>query len=224
MRRALVCFLVFWLCVCSVSAEEGGTCTVVRRGKAEGKIALTFDDGPHPRYTRQVLEVLREYGVKATFFLIGKCAADNPEIVKEIAQDGHELANHTYSHTFLKDLTLAACCKEVNDTARVLQEITGDTPHLFRPPGGSYSDAKLSAISEMGYVSVLWSKDTRDWTCPSVDTVVARATKELVSGDIILFHDGGGNSNPTPQALRQILPIILKEGFTPVTVTELLSE
>ncbi len=213
-------FLALFLCVTPAFAEEKPV--IYRRGNAENKIALTFDDGPHEKYTEEILNVLSEWGVPATFFVIGENAEARPDLLLKVRDGGHEIGNHTYSHVFLRDLSLAATCKEVTRASDVIEKITGVRPRLFRPPGGSYSDAKLKVITEMGYVSVLWSKDTRDWTSPSVESVVAAAVDSPVSGDIILFHDFVGKHSPTPAALREIIPALQNRGFEFVTVSELL--
>lgn len=221
MRKLLATLLLSALFFVTVSAE-GEVPLPYRKGTAKGKVALSFDDGPHARYTREILEILDEYGVKSTFFVIGENARAHPELVREIAEAGHELGNHTDSHTFLRRLTLASVCKEVTAASDTIESITGRRPRLFRPPGGSYSDEKLSALSQMGYVSVLWSKDTRDWACPTVDSVVSSALEGLTDGDIILFHDFNGAKSPTPEALRRIIPQIFAQGFEIVPVSEVL--
>lgn len=220
MRRAFSALLALLLLSASCFAED--VC-VYRKGMARGQVALTFDDGPHSAYTREILQILKDFGVRATFFVIGENARQYPDILREIHAAGHEIGNHTDSHAFLKNLTLASTCKEVSDAAKTIEEIVGVRPHVFRPPGGSYSDAKIAALSDMGYVSVLWSKDTRDWTCPSVQSVVNSATQNLSDGDIILFHDFNGKNSPTPEALRKIIPIIKEQGFSCVTVSEVLA-
>ncbi len=195
---------------------------IFRKGSAVGKVAVSFDDGPHAEYTEEILDILSENGVHATFFVVGENVRAHPDIARRIVEEGHEIANHTDGHVFLKDLTLAGLCKEVQAASDSIESATGVKPRLFRPPGGSYSDSKVRALQEMGYVSVLWSKDTRDWTRPSVEAVVSRALDDLSDGDIILFHDFNGVSSPTPDALRQILPAVRQMGFEIVPVYEVL--
>ena len=219
MRLFAFCLALF-LCVTPAFAEDKPV--IYRQGTAKNKIALTFDDGPHERYTEEILSVLSEFGVKATFFVIGENAEARPDLLLKVKEGGHEIGNHTYSHVFLRDLSLAATCKEVTRASDAIEKITGTRPRLFRPPGGSYSDAKLGVITEMGYVSVLWSKDTRDWTSPSVESVVAAAVDSPASGDIILFHDFVGKNSPTPAALKKIIPALQNRGFEFVTVSEIL--
>ncbi len=222
MRRLFSFLIALLLAAVPTFAEEGGAATIYRKGSAVGKIALTFDDGPHPTYTQEILSILKEYGVRATFFVVGENARSYPTLVQQIADEGHEIGNHTDSHAFLRDLTLASMCKEVTAASDTIEEITGTRPHLFRPPGGSYSDSKVQTLADMGYVSVLWSKDTRDWTCPGVDQVISAALENVGDGEIILFHDFNGRSSPTPAALRAIIPELLSRGYSLVTVSELL--
>lgn len=220
MRRFLSCLLLLLMCAAPAFAEE--ETPIHRHGSCTGKVALSFDDGPHPTYTEQILDILKEYGVKSTFFVVGENAREHPDLVRRIAEEGHEVGNHTDSHAFLRDLSLAAMCKEVTAASDTIEEITGRRPVLFRPPGGSYSDAKIRALSDMGYVSVLWSKDTRDWTRPSVQSIVDAALTDLKGGDIILFHDFNGPQSPTPDALRRIIGEIKNRGFEIVCVGEVL--
>ena len=173
MRRLFCVLLLLGLICTPVWAQE--EVPIHRNGVGTGKVALSFDDGPHPTYTAEILEILKENGVKSTFFVVGQNAREHPDLVRRIAEEGHEIGNHTDSHAFLRDLSLAAMCKEVTEASDTIEEITGRRPVLFRPPGGSYSDSKIRVLSEMGYVSVLWSKDTRDWTRPSVQSIVDAA-------------------------------------------------
>ena len=220
MRRLFCVLLLLGLICTPVWAQE--EVPIHRNGVGTGKVALSFDDGPHPTYTAEILEILKENGVKSTFFVVGQNAREHPDLVRRIAEEGHEIGNHTDSHAFLRDLSLAAMCKEVTEASDTIEEITGRRPVLFRPPGGSYSDSKIRVLSEMGYVSVLWSKDTRDWTRPSVQSIVDAALTDLKGGDIILFHDFNGPQSPTPDALRRIIGEIKNQGFEIAPVSEVL--
>ena len=186
------------------------------------KIALTFDDGPHPRYTEEILDILAMYDVKATFFQVGQNVVDNPTIAKRVREEGHEIGNHTYSHPKLSTLAELALARELEQTADTLQAITGTTPHLFRPPEGVISKQILSLAAQMEYQPVLWSVDTRDWAHTPTDQIVRHVLTTVQDGDIILFHDYVVGESPTPAAIRQLLPILLARGFQPVTITELL--
>lgn len=186
------------------------------------KIALTFDDGPHPKYTAEILSILAEYNVKATFFQVGQNIANYPSLARQVRSEGHEIGNHTYSHPKLATLADLALARELEQTADTLQAITGGTPHLFRPPEGVISKQILSLAAQLEYQPVLWSIDTRDWAHTPTPNIVRHVLDTVQDGDIILFHDYVVGDSPTPAALRQLLPALLARGFQPVTISELL--
>ena len=201
--------------------EEAGQ--IVWDIKTEEKIiALTFDDGPHRKYTAEVLEVLSKYDAKATFFIVGGSAEKNPEIVLQMHEEGHELANHTYTHPLRA--TVPQLVKEIKQTNEIIYSITGYHPVLFRPVEGQYTDALISAVVKEGYKVVMWSwhQDTKDWENPGVKKIVNTVLNGTRKGDIILFHDGGGNRGQTVKALEEILPELQKQGYKFVTISELL--
>lgn len=185
-------------------------------------LALTFDDGPHQAYTSEILDLLALYGAKATFFIIGENAKKNPALVERIDEEGHEIANHTYTHPL--KTTVPKLIEEIEQTSELLEQITGNRPKLFRPVGGQYTDAMIDAIAEEGYKVVMWSwhLDTEDWKEPGVGKIlqIVNSAKE---GDVILFHDGGGNRQQTVEALKQALPQLKEQGYTFVTISELLT-
>lgn len=189
---------------------------------AEKKIALTFDDGPSRENTNKILRVLEEYDVKATFFVIGENANADPERIRKISEAGHEIGNHTYTHAYASRISEEALRKEVEKTENTLYEITGKRPTIFRPPGGYYDQRSLSVLESMGYRSVLWSVDTRDWSMPRCQDVIAQVEKDTTSGDIILFHDLEDKRLPTPKALEELIPYLIENGYEFVTVSELL--
>ena len=188
----------------------------------EKVIALTFDDGPHPKYTAEVLELLAKYKAKATFFIIGKNAEKYPELVQQTYKAGHELANHTYTHPYNASVTELQ--DEIQQTNDMIYGITGFMPTLFRPVGGAYNDQMINAVADDGYKVVMWSwhQDTQDWKNPGVDIIVNKVLKGTQPGDVILFHDGGGDREQTVKALEEILQELQKQGYTFVTVSELI--
>ena len=188
-------------------------------------IAITFDDGPHPKYTPQILDILDKYGAKATFFMIGQNATMYKSIVKDVYSRGHEIGNHTYSHPDLRKITASEFLDEIEKTKLLIEEITGKAPVLFRPPGGYLNNDIVSMLMERSGIPVLWSwrQDTRDWECPSSECIVASVIKNLRDGDIILFHDYNAKDSPTPEALEKILSELSKKGYRFVTVSELMS-
>lgn len=183
-------------------------------------VAMTFDDGPHYRTTPEILAVLKEKQVKATFFTLGSNAEKHPELLAKVQADGHEIGTHAYSHKLLTRMKLTECEQELDKAEQILGTI-GIKPVLFRPPGGAWNDGVIKAARDRGYDVILWSIDTRDWARPSVDHVVQEVFKNIKPGSIILFHDGE-DSLPTPQAIRIIIDGLRLQGYQMVTVGELL--
>ena len=190
----------------------------------EKKVALTFDDGPHYKYTEQILDILKKYGVKATFFVIGVNAEKYPQKVKRISDEGHEIGNHTYSHLNLKELDEKEIRQELIKGERIIEKITAKKTKLLRPPGGTYSDAVVKTASEMGCDVILWSQDTRDWAHTPADKIACGIIDNVKGGDIVLFHDFVSPDTPTPEALEKIIPQLLKSGYKFVTVSELIGK
>lgn len=187
------------------------------------EIALTFDDGPHPTYTKEILDLLDEYGVKATFFVVGQNVGYYPELVKAEIDAGHEVGNHTYSHANLRRESYDAVCREIGETERLVYEDTDFRTHLLRPPGGIYNQAVCDAAADYDYTLVLWSIDTRDWAHNPSDKIAKDILTNVRGGDIILFHDYIAERSPTVAALRKVIPELLSRGFRFVTVSELLA-
>lgn len=216
-RNIILCILsaiiLFSVCVSNTSAEEN---KVYKK-----KISLTFDDGPHPKYTREVLDILDSYNIKATFFIIGSNAELYPELVKEEMQKGHEIGNHTYNHPNMKKISYEELAKEIKKNEEVLFNLTGKVPTLFRPPCGEISNSVSSIIKDKEYRMVLWSIDTRDWAHTSKEKIVENVKKNAKSGAIILMHDYINGENHSPEALKVIIEYLLSEGYEFVTVSEL---
>ncbi len=192
------------------------------KGARAKEIALTFDDGPSLQNTEEILGILKEYGIRATFFVIGENAAADPERIRMIHQAGHEIGNHTYTHAYISKIKPEQLWDEIRKTEEVLKEITGEKPSVFRPPGGYYDEASLAILEEMGYQSILWSLDTRDWSMPKSDTIASKIEENAVGGDIILFHDLNDKRLPTPEALKRILPYLKENGYEFVTISEMI--
>ena len=226
MRKQLISLTaaVLVLCFCGTGAAAGGTEDVYFScSTGEGKkIALTFDDGPHPAYTEEILEILAEYGIRATFFVIGVNAEQWPALVEAEMAAGHEIGNHTYGHLNLREEPYETVRGEILDMEKTVGKDC--EPHVFRPPGGLYGEAVSRAAAELDYTMVLWSVDTRDWAHTAVEDIVENVLTNTDAGDIILFHDYVSGQSPTPEALRRILPELTSRGFEFVTVSELLRE
>lgn len=188
----------------------------------EKVIALTFDDGPDKQYTAEILDLLAKYEAKATFFVIGANAEKYPELILRQYEEGHELANHTFSHRF--KISIPNLEKELKQTNDTIYGITGFYPTLFRPVGGEYTDNMINAAVKEGYTVVMWSwhQDTLDWKNPGTNRIVQKVLNGTKPGDVILFHDGGGNRQQTVKALEEILPKLKKDGYEFVTISELI--
>ncbi|MBR3995913.1 MAG: polysaccharide deacetylase family protein [Clostridia bacterium] len=204
--------------------NDGDSNVIVANRDAGKQIAITFDDGPGKEYTPEILDILNEYGIKATFFVVGKNAENNPEILKRIYTEGHEIGNHTYSHPDFRKLTTEQVEDEIEKTQSIIEDITGAKPKLFRPPGGYLSNSIMDIITSKNYITVLWSwrQDTTDWKSPPVKDVVNIVLTNIKDGDIILFHDQIFGESPTPKALKIIIPELLEKGYEFVTVSELM--
>jgi polysaccharide deacetylase family sporulation protein PdaB len=190
----------------------------------EKVIALTFDDGPDLENTPRILDLLKQYEAKATFFVTGIKVERYPHLIRREYDEGHELANHTYSHTFFnKRVSSSKLKEEVSRADEAIFKVTGKRSHLFRPPGGYYNDKLVSVAKQSGYTVVLWCQDTRDWSEPGVSTIVDNVLDDTQNGDIVLFHDYADGLTQTYDALKIILPELKVRGYRFVTVSELLS-
>jgi len=187
-------------------------------------IALTFDDGPHEAYTPEILDILREYGVKATFFIVGKNCEEHPELAARIIDEGHEVGNHTYSH--LPNIAKAdedTIMRELLRVEDTLHELRGYRPRLFRPPGGVYNVTLDRVATQLNYTAVLWNVDTHDWRCPPSPKIATEVIKKVKPGYIVLMHDYVMGKSNTPAALRIFLPRLIELGYRFVTVSELIN-
>jgi peptidoglycan-N-acetylglucosamine deacetylase len=188
----------------------------------EKVVALTFDDGPHPKYTQQILDLLKQYDAKGTFFVVGQLAEKSPEVVLRMYENGHEVANHTYTHPSTK--SVSKIMEEISKTNNTIYSITGFSPNLFRPVEGIYTDEIVNEVVKNGYKIVMWSwhQDTEDWKDPGVDKIVNKVLGGLKNGDVVLFHDGGGNREQTVKALEKILPELKRRGYKFITISEMI--
>lgn len=197
---------------------------VVSEVPVSGKyIALTFDDGPD-ELTEAILDVLDTNSVKATFFVVGENCVLRASSLKRMYSEGHEIGNHTYSHMTFRGKSESEITKEILHTNQVIQEITGETPYLFRPPGGTMNQKILNVAQSLNLRIILWSpdEDSKDWSSPGVGRIIQNVVPHAKEGKIVLLHDGGGKRQQTLQALPRIISDLHKSGYTFVTVTQLL--
>ncbi len=180
------------------------------------KIALTFDDGPHPSYTEQLLDGLKERGVHATFFVTGEHAELHPDIIKRMQEEGHLIGNHTYSHMQLQTGNRELFKKELIKTNEILKEITGEDVQYVRPPYGSWDK---SFEKELNMFPVLWTVDPLDWCSSNASCITEKIVDDVEENDIILMHDYFDTS---VVAALQVIDELLEEGYTFVTVEEIL--
>lgn len=192
------------------------------------RIALTFDDGPDPRWTPQVAAILRAEHAPAAFFVIGSQAARHPDLVRMLTQDGNEIGNHTFTHFDLSQGPLWRARLQLDLTEAVLVGITGHYARLLRPPYSATPDAvtlpgerRLASLAGNRYVITLADYDSEDWRRKGVSSIIRRATPPAQTGGIIMFHDGGGDRSQTVAALRQLIPQLRSRGFQFVSLAQL---
>ena len=214
--------LLILLCATMISTSMGNIKVHAQDTESIKRIALTFDDGPHPKQTKQILDVLDKYNVKATFFVIGINVKNYPGIISEVINRGHEIGNHTYTHPHAAKLDREALRAQILDCEQEIFNQTGQSVHLFRPPEGAVSAPMRQMMHDLDYINVLWNLDTRDWAHTPPEEIARNILQNAKNGDIILMHDYIGYNSPTVQALELFLPQLIEQGFTFVTVGELL--
>jgi peptidoglycan/xylan/chitin deacetylase (PgdA/CDA1 family) len=195
----------------------------------EKVVALTFDDGPSPVWTPKILDKLKESGVKATFFMLGEHIAKYPEIARRVVAEGHDIGNHTYSHTVLIFSDCKHLKEEIDEGQRIIQEVTGQTTRLFRPPKAWLWESEKALIKSLGYDIILWTLNSKDWVTFDDQYIVKYLIKNIRPGDIILFHDSGGvfsteggDRHETVLAIPTVIRKLRERGYRFVTVSELI--
>ena len=200
--------------------------------RASNKVAITFDDGPSMEFTPAILDILAEYNVPATFFMVGSHVEKYPEIARRIVEEGNAVGNHTHNHRNLPTLSTVDLQKELMEATAVITEVTGEYPRFVRPPRGMYDDRFRRMAKLMGQEIVLWSISTRDWRYGVTASYIERLVESKVrGGDIILFHDSGallrnegGDRRATVMALPKVIEIIRAKGLEIVPLAELLHD
>ena len=176
-------------------------------------IALTIDDGPSPVYTPQVLQVLAQYGVTASFSMIGENVSYYPSVAREVAHAGHTIVNHTWDHVNLTAMKTPQLRGEIGRTTDAIHAATGRKPGMFRAPYGAWSKTLLKYCADEDLMPLDWSVDPADWSRPGVGKIVTTIMRTTHTGSIILEHDGGGNRSQTVSALKIVIPGLLDEGY-----------
>ncbi len=206
---------------------------ITRYGSSPGKIALTFDDGPDPRYTAQILDELKKANAPATFFVVGLSAELRPDLLKREIAEGHEIGNHTFTHPNVATIPDAQFRLELRATQFLLESVLGRRTLLFRPPFAEDSEPvtpdevrPLDLVNDLGYVTVGMLIDPDDWRRPGVDEIVKRTVDKAQrgAGNVVLLHDSGGDRSETVKALPLLIAGLRKQGFELVTVSDLMGK
>ncbi len=188
------------------------------------EVALTFDDGPQPSSTPQILAILQRFGVRATFFCIGQQILAYPAIVRQESADGNLVENHTWSHPNLIYLPIPALSRQLSLTANAISQVTSISPTFFRPPYGEINSSILAQAKNQNLSVVLWDVDPRDWSLPGSQAIITRVLSAAHNGAIILLHDGGGNRVQTIAALPTIITALRVRGLRFVTIQQLVDD
>ncbi|MER7519491.1 polysaccharide deacetylase family protein [Streptomyces sp. NPDC126499] len=177
-------------------------------------MVLTFDDGPDPRYTPQILATLRRYGCRAMFFVCGEMVVGQEDLLKEMAEDGHVVGNHSWSHPLVPRLRPSRIRQELGSTSDVIERALGAPPLWYRAPYGAWNRHSFEIGAELGMEPLAWTVDTLDWKEPPTDSIVRRVLDGAGPGVVVLNHDAGGNRSHTVAALRRYLPELLDAGYS----------
>ncbi|MBW4556582.1 MAG: polysaccharide deacetylase family protein [Trichormus sp. ATA11-4-KO1] len=200
---------------------QGATIKAVKLSQAQKVIALTFDDGPWPETTSQVLDILKQNNVKGTFFVVGQNVKNYPDLVKRVVAEGHAIGNHTWHHWY-HYMNQQAAAYEVDHTTDFIYKTTGVKTNLFRPPGGIMHNGVAAYARNSKYAIIMWSSDSLDYSRPTVPKLINNVFRNAQPGGIVLLHDGGGNRSQTVQALPEIISNFQKQGYGFVTLPKLL--
>lgn len=196
---------------------------ISRISTTEKVIALTFDGGSDFTNAQSILNILKDKGIKSTFFITGQSAEKNPTLTKLVLQNGHEIGDHSYSHPHMTTLSTSSMITEIQRSEDSLYNVTGRFPiRLFRPPYGNYNSTVLSAVGAAGYPwTIMWTIDTLDWDGVSTDAIVQKVLINAKPGAIVLMHLGGGTH--TPEALPTVISELKNMGYRFIRMSEVLS-
>lgn len=179
-------------------------------------VNITIDDGPDPVWTPQVLQLLEDNGVKATFCMVGTQAKAYPDLVKKVVAAGHRLCDHTVAHDTTMDTQSEAFqSQQILDAERMITEASGGVrPQYYRAPGGAFTPYSRKLAASRGMRPLGWNVDSKDFELPGADTMVATVKREISNGPTVLFHDAGGDRSQTVAALREVLPWLKEQGYS----------
>ena len=226
MRRVIAAVVAAATVLILAVPARAGLATYVQQTPRDGYgpgakvVALTFDDGPDPRWTPQILRILSERRAPGAFFMVGSMASQYPRLVRRVAAAGHGLGGHTWNHVSMRGLSATGWANEVTRTVRLLSR----TPErdrairCFRPPYHSYDSTVVSRLDADGLTTVTWSIDPQDWRRPGADAIVATVLEELTPGGIVVLHDGGGDRSQTVEALPRIIRSVRARGYRIVPI------
>jgi peptidoglycan-N-acetylglucosamine deacetylase len=200
---------------------QGATIKEAKLPPEEKVIALTFDDGPWPKSTIQVLDILKKNKIKGTFFVVGQNVKNYPDLTKRVVTDGHTIANHTWHHWY-HHMNPQMAAYEIDKTTDIIYQTTGVKTSLFRPPGGMMNNGVAAYARNNKYALIMWSADSVDYSRPSLTKLINNIFREAKPGGIVLMHDGGGDRSHTVKALPEIISRFRKQGYKFVTIPELL--
>lgn len=226
--RSVGIFITFLLMLSSVltfsTVSAAPAQSISRVNTTEKVVALTFDDGADGTNINSILQILSTHNVKATFFLTGSGANNHPQAIRNIANQGHQLGNHSYSHPYFTQISLTETRSQLQRTEDTIRQITGrSSKPIFRPPYGAYNSTVLQRIGDAGYpYSIMWTIDTIDWTGNSASAIVSRVMNNIVPGAIVLMHTGAGAPG-TPPALPTMITRLKALGYRFVTIDQLLN-
>jgi len=192
------------------------------------QVALTFDDGPNDPHTLRLLDVLAKHRVPATFFLIGRYVKQRPDIAREIAQSGHAIGNHTFTHPLLIFQPGSRARQEILQCREAISDAVGEHSNLFRPPWGGRRPGTFQIAAQLGLEPVMWNVTGYDWNAPSADYIEKRVTGKIRGGNVVLLHDGGhaafgADRSNTVEAVDRLLTRYKSEGFEFVTIPQMRS-
>ena len=211
--------LVFFAVNCVAMGEGSRLLPIYSVETPEKKVAVTFNCAWEADDIPEILALLKKYEAKATFFILGQWAKENPDSVKMIFEAGHEIGTHSNTHPDMAKITMEKTREELFRSCEYIEKACGEKPKLFRAPSGSYSSELIKNVSEMGFITIQWDVDSRDWKNKTAAEMVESVTKNVRRGSIILFHSGKKN---TLEALPQILEILKNGGYEFAKVSELI--